>query len=93
MVDRKQQASDHRDETHHKYRVEKLPTLHDLEEWDISWRKTRNMMLGHQAWEGILVKPWEFTTPDNYSLSRELFMRLTTALNKSSTGVIFERSR
>jgi hypothetical protein len=92
MVDHKQQATGRRDETYRKYRFEKLSTFHDLEEcWDIWWRKTRNMMLGHEAWGDSLVKPWE-TTPDNDSLSRELFMRLTTALNKT-TRVIFERSR
>jgi hypothetical protein len=84
-VDRHQQATDCRDETYRKYRMEKLPAFHDLEEWDIWWRKTRNM-LGHEAWGDILVKPWE-TTPTNDSLSRELYMRLTTALNKT-TGVI-----
>jgi hypothetical protein len=84
-VDRKQQATDRHDETYRKYCMEKLPPFHDLEEWDIWWRKTRNM-LGHEAWGNILVKPWE-TTPENESLSRELYMRLTTALNKT-TGVI-----
>jgi hypothetical protein len=84
-VHRKQQATDRRDETYRKYRMEKLPPFHDLEEWDIWWRKTRNM-LGHEAWGNILVKPWE-TTPENESLSRELYMRLATALNKT-TGVI-----
>ena len=34
-VDRKQQATDRRDETYRKYRMEKLPPFHDLEEWDI----------------------------------------------------------
>jgi hypothetical protein len=57
-VDRKQQATDRREETYCKYCMEKLPLFHDLKEWDIWWRKTRNM-LGHEAWGKILVKPWE----------------------------------
>jgi hypothetical protein len=84
-VDRNQQATDRRDKTYRKYRMEKLPPFHNLEEWDIWWHKTRNM-LGHEAWGNILVKPWE-TTPKNESLSRELYMHLTAALNKT-TGVI-----
>jgi hypothetical protein len=86
-VDRKQQATGCRGEIYRKYRIEKLPPFHDLEEWDIWWRKTRNMF-GHEAWGNILAKPWE-TTPENESLSRELYMRLTTALNKT-TGVILK---
>jgi hypothetical protein len=34
-VDCKQQATDRRDETYRKHRMEKLPPFHDLEEWDI----------------------------------------------------------
>jgi hypothetical protein len=64
--------------------MEKLPPFHDLEEWDIWWRKTRNMP-GHEAWGDILVKPW-VTTPESDSLLQQLYMLLTTALNKT-TGV------
>jgi hypothetical protein len=60
-VDRKQQATDHCDETYRKYRMEKLPRSM-ISKNGTSGGARLATLFGHEALGNILVKPWE-TTP------------------------------